>query len=76
MIRQATKKDLKAIANVHIKCFPDSFSSKLGEILLTRFYNEYLSVVPELFLVAENDAQEIVGFCMVLRKKRIYEEIF
>lgn len=68
MIRQATQNDLTAIAQVHTKCFPDSFSTRIGcsggGYLLTRFYGEYLSIVPELFLVAENASHEIVGFCM------------
>ena len=72
MIRQATKSDLKSISQVHIACFPDSFSTKLGMVkipgggglLLSKFYEEYLMKVPELFLVAENDRNEIQGFCM------------
>ena len=70
MIRQATEQDLTSIANVHIECFPDSFSTRLGKakffggVLLTKFYKEYLEKVPELFLVAENDEKELQGFCM------------
>lgn len=63
IIRNATEKDLLKIADLHIKCFPDSFSTQLGGKLLARFYLEYLKKVPELFLVAESD-KEIVGVCM------------
>jgi len=31
VVRQATKNDLKQIADVHIQCFPDSFSTQLGK---------------------------------------------
>lgn len=67
IIRQAEKKDLKQIADVHIRCFTDSFSTQLGKhrrgYLQQQFYKEYLDDVPELFLVAE-DKGTIVGFCM------------
>ena len=63
IIRNASENDLPKIAKLHIRCFPDSFSTQLGEKLLAKFYREYLKKVPELFLVAEaND--EIVGICM------------
>ena len=73
MIREAKTSDLDAVSAVHIKCFPDSFSTALGAFkpkflgegyLLSRFYSEYMKANPELFLVAENDSGEIVGFCM------------
>lgn len=72
MIRQATIKDLPAIAHVHCRCFPDSYSSQLsryksamgGGNLLTAFYLEYMKDNPELFVVAEDEEGGIVGFCM------------
>ena len=35
-----------------------------GGYLLTRYYQEYMSKAPELFFVAENESNDIVGFCM------------
>jgi hypothetical protein len=72
MIRQATRKDLNAIAQVHSICFPESYSSQLlrlnspmgGGDLLASFYTEYLNDCPELFFVAADDEKGIVGFCM------------
>lgn len=71
MIRQAKIEDLNEIVNVHIECFPDGFSTRLGEakksgggILLCEFYKEYMLKVPELFLVVTNENQDIQGFCM------------
>ena len=63
IIRQATKEDLMQIAKLHITCFPESFSSQIGEGLLSRFYEEYLNSIPELFLVAEED-ERLIGLCM------------
>ena len=63
MVRQATSEDLKQVAAVHKTCFPESFSTALGEKLLVKFYAEYLQSVPELFLVAEEEGK-ICGFCM------------
>lgn len=71
IIRHATAEDLKWVSNVHIRCFPDSFSTHLGKArggaLQRKFYEEYYKDVPELFLVAEDDTlpqKKIVGFCM------------
>jgi ribosomal protein S18 acetylase RimI-like enzyme len=64
MIRQGTINDLSSISRVHTECFPDSFSTALGLKLLEKFYYEYISEIPELFLVCENEEGEIAGFCM------------
>lgn len=64
MVRQAKLSDLSNIAAVHMKCFPDSFSTCLGGKLLEKFYSEYIKDVPELFLVCEDEKKNIVGFCM------------
>ena len=67
MVRQAKPEDMKFIAQVHAKCFPKSFSTVLGYTggdLLTRYYQEYMSKAPELFFVAENESNDIIGFCM------------
>ena len=63
MVRQATFEDLRQVAAVHKTCFPESFSTALGEKLLVKFYSEYMQSVPELFLVAEEEGR-ICGFCM------------
>ena len=62
-IRTANKMDLKEITEVHEQCFPNSFSTQLGKKLLEKFYYEYLSINPDLFLVGV-DENKIVGFCM------------
>ena len=66
MVRQATMNDLNNIAVVHTVCFPDSFSTALGarHKLLEHLYSEYIETNSELFLVAEDKNNEIVGFCM------------
>ena len=64
MIRQAKLSDLESIAQVHTECFPDSFSTALGKRLLTKFYYEYISKIPELFLVSQDQGNSINGFCM------------
>lgn len=61
MVRQATLQDLKQIASIHRKCFPNSFSTKLG--YLEKFYSVYMNEAPELFLVG-GDNNTIEGFCM------------
>ena len=70
-IRQAKVEDLGEVANIHIQCFPESFSTHLGKhkngLLQQKFYQEYYNDAPELFLVAEDDTlpeNSIVGFCM------------
>lgn len=71
MIRQAQVDDLPSIARVHTVCFPKSYSTQLGKSsrdgidnLLCKFYLEYLHDAPELFKVAVNEQNNIVGFCM------------
>ena len=63
MIRQANLDDLKQLVKVHIACFPDSFSTQLGEKLLTKMYTEYIVESPELFLLAEEEGK-VIGFVM------------
>lgn len=66
VIRQANLEDLIEVEKTHKKCFPNNFSSLLAGKwhLLAKFYKEYLTVNPDLFLVAQEDNKEIVGFCM------------
>ena len=69
-VRQATISDMPEVSRVHSVCFPDSYSTQLSKYtpicgnLLNKFYLEYIKDNPELFLVAEDDNQNIVGFCM------------
>ena len=63
MIRQANLDDLKQLVKVHIACFPDSFSTQLGDKLLTKMYAEYIMESPELFLLAEEEGR-VIGFVM------------
>lgn len=68
MVRQATIEDLEAVANIHMTCFPGTVTSSLGKLwngrIVVDYYKEYFNDCPELFLVAENDSREVVGFCM------------
>ena len=71
MVRLATIDDLPSVAKVHAICFPDSYSTQLSKWhcfdkknLLSLFYNEFLIDNPELFVVAEDENNGIVGFCM------------
>ena len=63
MIRQVNLDDLKKLVKVHIACFPDSFSTQLGEKLLIKMYTEYIVESPELFLLAEEEGK-VIGFVM------------
>lgn len=70
MIRQATLQDLESIARVHKICFPESYVTQLSKFKflggdqLPLFYKEFLEDNPELFVVAEDPQNGIVGFCM------------
>ena len=64
IIRQATKDDLGIIVKVHKACFPNSFSTQLGD-LLVEFYEEYMLDNPDLFIVSVDETLgAIAGFCM------------
>ena len=67
LVRNASSKDLHEIAKVHIACFPDYFSTRVGKknngYLLKRLYEEYFKDFPGLFVVLEDDNGKIVGFC-------------
>lgn len=62
-LRNANYQDLRQIVLVHEMCFPNNFSTQLGNKLLCRLYKEYLDVNSDLFLVGV-DGNQIVGFCM------------
>lgn len=68
MVRQAKIEDLAAVARIHMACFPGTVTSSLGKLwngrIVVDYYKEYFNDCPELFLVAENDSGEVVGFCM------------
>ncbi len=61
--RNANKDDLKQIAQVHLACFSEYFLSSLGNDLLEKYYGEYFNEKSP-FIVATNDSQGIIGFCM------------
>ena len=67
LVRNAIREDLPEIAKVHIACFPDYFSTRVGKknngYLLEKLYEEYFKDFPELFVVLEDDNGKIVGFC-------------
>ena len=65
MIRTATQNDLKAIVQVHRICFPKSFTTAMGNHLLTKYYQEFMAKNPDLFLVSESETDGTInGFCM------------
>lgn len=73
--RIAKINDMDEIANVHICCFPNYFTSTFGNELLSAYYLEFLKEEP-LFVVAE-DNNRIVGFCMGYRRgKSIAKQSF
>ena len=63
-IRPATESDLPVVCDVHAKCFPKSFSTRLGKKLLTAYYYEFYREAPHLFLVCENEEGRMCGFVM------------
>ena len=63
-IRAAQESDIGAVCDVHAKCFPESFSTRLGKNLLTKYYLEFYREAPHLFLVCENDEGKMCGFVM------------
>lgn len=68
MVRQAKIEDFVAVAKIHMACFPGTVTSSLGKLwngrIVVDYYKEYFNDCPELFLVAENDSGNVVGFCM------------
>lgn len=62
-IRNAQQSDLNDISEVHTRCFPNSFSTQLGRVLIEKFYIEYMKKNPDLFIVGVEN-KKIVGFCM------------
>ena len=62
-IEKANERMMLEIAKVHIKCFPNSFSSSLKANLISKYYLTFLNSYPDLFLVAR-DQERIVGFVM------------
>ena len=74
MVRQATLEDLYDVAKIHMECFSGTVTARLGKLwdgkVVVDYYKEYLNDCPELFLVAENDSGEVVGFCMGYKIER------
>lgn len=68
MIRRATVNDLSSVFKIHSYCFPGTLTTSLGYLwdgaILKDYYREFLTNSPELFIVAENETGEIVGYCM------------
>jgi len=61
--RSACEKDLNQVATVHSKCFEGYFLTSLGENLLKKYYGSYLNEKAP-FVVAVNENDDVVGFCM------------
>ncbi len=63
--RNATEKDMPAVAEVHVATQPEYFTSTLGTDLLTKFYTEFLTE-DNLFVVACDTEKNgtVIGFCM------------
>lgn len=68
MVRQATFDDLNSVAKIHMTLFKGTVTSHLGKLwngkVVVDYYREYYNEAPELFLVSENEAGEVIGFCM------------
>jgi hypothetical protein len=60
-IRSMTSMDLEQIIQIHQLSFPDSRSTKLGKLFLTRMYSWYLLHQPQLSFVAEHN-NVVIGF--------------
>jgi len=60
--RLAEARDLPKVVKTHMACFPGYFLTSLGEVLLQKYYREYLEE-DNLFILAERN-EEIVGFAM------------
>lgn len=63
IIRACNPNDLNYIAEVHKKCFSNSFISQLNKTLIVDFYRCYFEENSNLFLVAEVYGR-IIGFAM------------
>ena len=50
-IRNVNLTDLSEVANLHVRCFKNSFSSLLGKRLLEKYYKEYL-IMGNPFVIA------------------------
>ena len=61
--KTATVEDMPKIAQTHKLCFPEYFLSSLGEDLLKKYYTEFL-LENDLFILAEDENNKCVGFCM------------
>ena len=60
--RDATQEDMLEVARVHILTLPEYFTSTLGEVLLSKFYNEiYFSHLLSLGVLAEYRGQYIAS---------------
>ena len=74
MVRQATLEDLHDVAKIHMACFSGTVTYRLGTMwngkVVVDYYKEYFNDCPELFLVAENNTGEVVGFCMGYKLER------
>ena len=62
-ISKASYADLSQIVDVHICCFPNSFSTAMKKNLLFDFYQLYFKKNQELFFVAKEN-EKTVGFVM------------
>jgi len=61
-MKYASIKDLKAIAKCHVKAFPDSVTSMLGDKVVASMFEWYLSDSNKfLFFIEENG--EVIGYC-------------
>lgn len=66
MVRDASIGDLLSIVDVHIKCFPNIFSSHLGVSskgrILEKYYETFLMASPDLFKVSIDNDNHVVGY--------------
>lgn len=61
--RIAQIEDMNKIAKVHVQCFKDYFLTSFGQELISKYYEEFF-LEENLFVIALNDENEIIGFAM------------
>lgn len=71
-IDKVDKSDLVKIVNLHEEIFDGYFLKSLGSKLIYKYYKNYYEDIDTIFLKAEGDNKEILGFVLVTSK---YETI-
>ena len=70
-IRDLNISDVSIIAEIHEKSFKEFFLTSLGFNFLTKFYASIIRSKEGIAIGAFNDNNELVGFAIGAKKKRI-----